>query len=548
MGERQEREGLTLEIPTISEDPLRLPLNPGDRLFVVGANGSGKSALIQYLVSANRNEKIRRISAHRRTWLQSGSLDITPQARRQFDENATRHEVREESRWSDRYAQERQSAVLFDLVALENERARLITSLVDSHKTEKAERVSSTNASPFDQLNELLALGNLAIRLKHSNGEEIQARHQMANESFSIAQMSDGERNAAIIAATILTVEPGTVLLIDEPERHLHRAIIEPFLSALFQVRNDCAYLISTHEIALPVTDEEAKTLLVRSCRWDGDRGSAWDLELLEANVDIPEDLKRAILGSREKILFVEGHNSRSLDLPIFSALFPDISIVPKGSHSDVQKAVAGLRNSQDHHRVEAFGLIDRDNCSDDEVMRLAKGFVFALEVYSVESLYYCSEAIAAIAKWQSDSLAQDADEMFESAIEAALDTLRGDDLAERMAARRTERMVRNQIWSSLPTWKDLKGKTQFDFQMKIDTAYSDELARFETLLSNGELDELVARFPLRESGAFPAICRSLDLSMQIYRQMLIARVRENDSLAKRLRKRVGPLSSVLGM
>ena len=180
--------------------------------------------------------------------------------------------------------------------------------------------------------------------------------------------------------------------------------------------------------------------------------------------------------------------------------------------------------------------------------MRLAKGFVFALEVYSVESLYYCSEAIAAIAKWQSDSLAQDADEMFESAIEAALDTLRGDDLAARMAARRTERMVRNRIWNNLPTWKDLKGKTQFDFQMKIDTAYSDELARFETLLSSGELDELVARFPLRESGAFPAICRSLELSMHIYRQMLIARVRESESLAQKLRKRVGPLSSVLVM
>ncbi|MCY3899726.1 MAG: AAA family ATPase [Caldilineaceae bacterium] len=537
-----------LEIPTYSEDPLRLSLNPGDRLYVVGANGSGKSALIQHLVSTNRNKKIRRISAHRRTWLQSGSLDITPQARRQFDESATRQEVREESRWSDRYAQERQSAVLFDLIALENERARHITSLVDSHETEKAEKASSTKASPFDQLNDLLSLGNLAIKLQHSKGEEILARHQMAEDSFSIAQMSDGERNAAIIAATILTVEPGTVLLIDEPERHLHRAIIEPFLSALFQLRNDCAYLISTHEIALPVADNEAHSLIVRSCTWNGNKASAWDLEFLEANEGLPDDLKRAILGSRKRILFVEGTESKSLDLPIYSALFPDIFIVPKGSHSDVQKAVAGLRSSQDHHRVEAFGLIDRDNCSDDDVMRLAKGFVFALEVYSVESLYYCSEAIAAIAKWQSDSLAQDADEMFESAIEAALDTLRGDDLAARMAARRTERMVRNRIWNSLPTWKDLKGKTQFDFQMKIDTAYSDELARFETLLSSGELDELVARFPLRESGAFPAICRSLELSMHIYRQMLIARVRESEPLAQKLRKRVGPLSSVLVM
>ena len=49
-----------------------------------------------------------------------------------------------------------------------------------------------------------------------------------------MAQMSDGERAAAIIAATVLVADPGTLFLIDEPERHLHRSIIEPFLSALF--------------------------------------------------------------------------------------------------------------------------------------------------------------------------------------------------------------------------------------------------------------------------------------------------------------------------
>ena len=89
MGEPQEQEGFVLEIPKISDNPLKLTLFPGDRLFVVGANGSGKSALIQHLVSSNPNEKIRRISAHRQTWFQSESLDITAQGRRQFDQQDT---------------------------------------------------------------------------------------------------------------------------------------------------------------------------------------------------------------------------------------------------------------------------------------------------------------------------------------------------------------------------------------------------------------------------------------------------------------------------
>ena len=57
-----------------------------------------------------------------------------------------------------------------------------------------------------------------------------------------------------IIAAHVITADPGIVFLIDEPERHLHRSIIQPFLSALFNLRkDDCAFVIATHEIALPV-------------------------------------------------------------------------------------------------------------------------------------------------------------------------------------------------------------------------------------------------------------------------------------------------------
>ena len=46
-------EEIKLEIPRIPNDPnpIKLTLKNGDQLFVVGANGSGKSALIQRFVS-----------------------------------------------------------------------------------------------------------------------------------------------------------------------------------------------------------------------------------------------------------------------------------------------------------------------------------------------------------------------------------------------------------------------------------------------------------------------------------------------------------------
>jgi len=531
-------------IPQISGQSLQMSLEDKDRLFIVGANGSGKSALIQLLVSSNRGKQIRRISAHRQTWFYSGSIDLTPQSRKQFDQSMTQQEVQYESRWRDDYAQQRQSAVLFDLVAKENTRARRITRYVDSGHTEEAKRISDGSPAPFDELNELLGIGTLAITLENANDEEILARHRDGDAPFSIAQMSDGERNAAIIAATVLTIEPGTVLLIDEPERHLHRSIIEPFLSALFERRKDCAFVISTHEMALPVANPEARVLMVRSCKWRGDIATAWDVELLESNAEIPEDLKRAILGSRKRILFVEG-DSNSLDLPLYHALFPGVSVVPKGSCIDVQKAVSGLRGSQELHHVEAFGLIDRDDRDEERVKQLVEGGVFSLDVYSIESLYYCSDAIAAVARRQAESLGRNAYEMIKSAIEKALDVLNEDGLAERMAVRRCERRVRDAILQQIPDWKCIKAKPKFD--ISVDSPYQDELDRFNELVNEKSLDDLVARYPLRESRAFDAIAETLELnSRKTYEQTLVSRVWDDEDLAQSLKQRIGPLSKVL--
>ena len=112
------------DIPRISGEPLPISLQSGDHIFVVGPNGSGKSALIQHLVTGHQGRNIRRISAHRQTWLDSGSLNLTPLGRRQFEEQSTDRERNYEARWRDYNSQQKQSAVLFDLVAKPESTAR----------------------------------------------------------------------------------------------------------------------------------------------------------------------------------------------------------------------------------------------------------------------------------------------------------------------------------------------------------------------------------------------------------------------------------------
>ena len=536
-------------IPQSSGPALSMSLGVGDRLFMVGANGSGKSALIQHLVSSIPSGTFRRISAHRQTWFDSGSIDFTPRSRKDFDRNYLQLELQIDSRWKDYNAQQKQSAVFFDLVAKDNAEARLLRSLllqVDPQNPDtgfKAAIEAAASSVPlFEQLNELLALGTLPVSLENSEGEEILARHGNDGVSFSIAQMSDGERSAALIAATVLTVKPETVLLIDEPELHLHRAIIEPFLAALFAQRTDCTFVISTHEIALPMAHPAARVLMVRSCEWDSDTAKTWDVEVLEPDAGLPEDLKRAILGTRRRIVFVEG-TSGSLDLLLYTALFPDISVVPRGSCVDVERAVTGLRQSLNYHHVEAYGLIDRDDRTPDDVMRLAEKHVFALDVCSVEALYYCSDAIVAVANRQAETLGNDADEMIESATQKAFDELHQNGLAERMAARRCEHRLRERVLSEFQSQKS-QIKTESTLTVCVASPYPNELTCFQSLFADRKLDGLIARYPLRDSRVFDAIAEALACpNRSHYEKIVLSRVRADAELAQKLKEHIDLLS-----
>ncbi len=539
---------MELEISRPLGDPLSISVEMGEQLYLVGANGTGKSALLQHWLTSLGSSVVKRISAHRQTWLNSGNLEFTAHSRKQFEHNSRSWDREADARWMEHNPGQRQSAVLFDLVAKDNFRNRTISQCIDDKDPEQATEVASKSPSPFQQLNELLDLGMLRVSLSNSNDEEILAKHRDGGQSYSIAKMSDGERAAAIMAANILVVEPGTLLLIDEPERHLHRSIIEPFLSALFAQRQDCAFVISTHEIALPLANPTAHVVILRSCKWNGDTVNAWEIELLQSGSGLPEDLKRDILGARRTVLFVEG-TANSLDTPLYGLLFPMVSVIPKGSCTEVIRAVNGLRSSREHHHVEAFGLIDRDDRQPEEIEVLAERNIFALDVCSVESLYYCSEAIEAVAQRQAASLGRKRDEMLKFATQKALKAIAEDeDLVKRMAARRSERRLRSQIERLAPDWRtimELKGHIQID--PIIECSYPSEILHFKKLVRARDLDGLVARYPLRQSNIFDIIAATLECKdKENYERMVVVQVREDENLAVALKGRIGRLAELL--
>ena len=287
---------------------------------------------------------------------------------------------------------------------------------------------------------------------------------------------------------------------------------------------------------------------MLRSCGWQGNQAVAWDAEVLESGVDLPEDLKRDILGSRRKILFVEG-TANSLDLPLYGALLPDLSVIPKGSCGEVIKAVKGLRGSYEHHHVEAIGLIDRDDRAEGEVSELAQDSIFALDVYSVESLYYCSDAINAVGRRQADSFGRNSDEMISTATRSALKVIADTGgLSERMAARRSERLVYNRFAIHLPDWRRIKAAgEQLTITEPMENPYQGELNRFNSLVETGDLDGLIARYPLRKSSVFEKIATALGCRKRAdYERIVAVQVRDDTSLTEKLKERIRPLAELL--
>ena len=533
------------KIPLISGTELPINIATGSSLFIVGPNGSGKSALIQQAVNTFGADNVRRISAHRQTWFQSGSIDMTPHSRRDFETSRRSQEPNDEYRWREWNPGGQLSSVLFDMTAADNDQARRIRDLAFAKELAAVDKIVESERPVFSQINDLLALAGLAVAIENSAGEEILARHRDYSAPYSVAHMSDGERNAVIIAANVLTVREGTVILLDEPERHLHRSIIEPFLSALFAERPDCAFVISTHEVGLPMANHEAKVLVVRSCKWGNRTPTGWDATLIEGNFELPEDLKRAILGARKRVLLVEGQ-AHSLDFRIYTALFPEISIVPVGSCDEVIKAVRGLRESHGLHEVEAFGLVDRDNREHPQVGVLEQQGIYSLDAYSVESLYYTEEAMTAVANRQAESLGKNAIQMTQEARQNGLDAAMQEGIAESMAARLCEESLNSGLRSRLPGWEQIRNNPNCVIELSAQSSYASELSHFLDLLKKGNIDAIIARYPVRYTNMLAEMVKVFDLNKKNYENTVITRIRSDASLAEKLRQRVQPLSDVL--
>jgi ABC-type cobalamin/Fe3+-siderophores transport system ATPase subunit len=527
-------------VQTSNNGLLNIPLTEGKALFVLGANGVGKSTLMHNLFNQNANHSKRRL-AQRQTWFNDNSMNITASQKATYDGYVKSSDSQMNSRWKVDYSQERSSISIFNLINSENVRARKITTEVDNNNIDLAKTLSNIQA-PLQGINELFAVSNIPVVITLGKDEQLFASKN-GSAPYSIAELSDGERNALLICADVLTTESNQLIILDEPERHLHRSIISPLLSSLFQKRKDCVFVISTHDVFLPIDHVEASVLLLRSCQWNGKNIKDWDADLISETDEIPNSIKREILGSKRNILFVEGEYD-SLDRQIYQLIYPSVTIMPQGNCAQVEKAVDGIKGTEKLHWINAYGLIDADDRTEEQISKLLQKGIAALSCYSVEALYYDLEIVKRIAKRFSEVTGQDETTLFKNATSGIIAELIPHKV--RLCSRLCEKQVRNSVMTALPKHKEIQEKGKFEFKIDLKEIQEKEEALFDKLVVDKNMVALISRYPIRETPVLTKIANGLGVPRDKYESAVRKLIVDNSETREYLKALLNPLTKLI--
>lgn len=278
----------------------------GGVVFGLGANGTGKSSFVS-LLARNNSKKVTRLTGNREITLSSSSVAITGKTRNDYEQYFQSALRRDATRYYSDQSRQLTESIMYDLKEADSYFiSKNYNTLLSPSSTEAGikENLSKfkIELSPLKKVEDILRSGGLNFDFSYNQTGVLECKDSNG-VVISVNMLSDGERAAFLMAARVITAPVKQLILLDEPERHLHRSISSPLIRALLDYRPDCSFMIVTHDLSLPKDFSDSQILLFR----DFVHPNKWSVEKIETLSAISEDVVNAILGSKEKLLFVEG-------------------------------------------------------------------------------------------------------------------------------------------------------------------------------------------------------------------------------------------------
>jgi ABC-type molybdenum transport system ATPase subunit/photorepair protein PhrA len=478
------------QIPS-SDQQTSIAIEPGSSVVFVGANGSGKTRLAVFIEDAAGNDA-HRISAHRALNLNAAvpkirGAEALRKLRFGFEHESASVMHRMGHRWPGSKP----------AVGMLNDFDSLLQALfadqsvktLDTHSRYRSGTLTEAVPTMFETLSSiwqrLLPHRQLII-----TGDDINVSAIDGSGIYSASDMSDGERSIFYLLAQALVAADSSLLVIDEPELHVHPSIMSSLWDEIEAARRDCAFIFITHDLHFAAA-RAAQKFVIKSFT----PTPSWTIESVPEETGFSEEVTTLILGSRRPILFVEGAGT-SLDLAIYRCCYSDWTVIPRGSCEQVVHAVVTMRANAQLTRATCAGIVDADDYTSDEIQYLNGLGVFPLPVSEVENLILLPEVSRAIAQTEGYAGA-DLEQQLSKLQTAIYNTLQPqsaiDDVVVRYCRRRIDRALKR---------VDLSGSKSIDeiiSEYETQTATLDiagiaagAISKIQDALANGDLPSLL--------------------------------------------------------
>ena len=381
-------------LPDENNNPVSQEID-SNSLIIIGANGSGKSKLGAW-IEENDTENVHRIGAQRNlNFNEYIPLKSYEQAKNSvLFGNEKEHNKGYRWNWGHLTTTllNDYENVLAALIALNSKQTE---DFVKECKRNEKEGVTYPKV-PKTVIDELLEIWDIVFpqrSIKIEDSKVIASFKQAENKDtlYKGSEMSDGERVALYLIAQCLSVPANKVLIVDEPELHLHRSIMNRLWCELEKKRSDCLFIYITHDTNFAALHSQAKKIWVKE--YDGCK---WTLEEINSS-ELPEQLMLDIMGNRKKVIFVEG-TDESYDTKLYSEIYKSYYVIPCGGCSNVIARTKAMRDTPQLHDIECFGIIDRDYRGEAEINAYREHHIYTLKVAEVENLFLVEELLNVVA------------------------------------------------------------------------------------------------------------------------------------------------------
>lgn len=367
------------------KDNTRQEISADNRqITIIGANGSGKTRFTERLINDLKGKAFRLsvISAmyeSRELDELPGSIDMLYKETAERTNLLRSENVSQAERLMSLLFQEEMVNLISYKVALaENPKANL-------SKT-KLDRVIEVWQDVFPGSKVLVEGGKLLIS------------RETDKDCYSSVKLSAGERTVMYYVGAALMAMENAVIFVDNPGIFLHQSITKTLWDRIEQLRPDCTFIYTTHDIDFASSRTDNAVVWVRE--YDAASGT-WDYDILPDHAELSDDIYLTIIGARKPVLFIEGDGVHSIDSKLYPLIFPQYTVKSLGSCNKVIEATRAFNDLTAFHHMDSHGIVDRDRRDDGEVKYLRAKKILVPNVAEIENIMMLEEVIRTVASYR---------------------------------------------------------------------------------------------------------------------------------------------------